>query len=108
MLVDAAQLTENSRLEADVVIVGGGVAGITLARQLADTGLSVLVLESGGEKPEPRTQSLYEGTMTLGGPGNDPRPLNEYLVSSRVRCLGGSGNVWVASPRRSIPSLQKR
>ena len=94
MLVDAAQLTENSRLEADVVIVGGGVAGITLARQLADTGLSVLVLESGGEKPEPRTQSLYEGTMTLGGPGNAPRPLNEYLVSSRVRCLGGSGNVW--------------
>ena len=32
--------------------------------------------------------------MTLGGPGNDPRPLNEYLVSSRVRCFGGSGNVW--------------
>ena len=94
MLVDAAQLTENSRLEADVVIAGGGVAGIALARQLADAGLSVLVLESGGEAPEPRTQSLYEGTMTLGGPGNDPRPLNEYLVSSRVRCFGGSGNVW--------------
>ena len=94
MLIDAAKLTENSRLEADVVIVGGGMAGITLARQLADTGLSVLVLESGGEKPEPRTQSLYAGTMTLGGPGNDPRPLNEYLVASRVRCLGGSGNVW--------------
>jgi choline dehydrogenase-like flavoprotein len=94
MLVDTAQLTENSRLEADVVIAGGGVAGITLARQLADAGLSVLVLESGGEKPEPRTQSLYEGTMTLGGPGNEPRPLNDYLVSSRLRCFGGSGNVW--------------
>lgn len=94
MLVDAAQLTENSRLEADIVVAGGGVAGIALARQLADAGLSVLVLESGGEAPEPRTQSLYEGTMTLGGPGNDPRPLNEYLVSSRVRCFGGSGNVW--------------
>jgi flavin-dependent dehydrogenase len=49
MLVDAAQLTENSRLEADVVIAGGGVAGIALARQLADAGLSVLILESGGE-----------------------------------------------------------
>ena len=94
MLVDAAQLTENSRLEADVVIAGGGVAGIALARQLADTGFSVLVLESGGEKPEQRTQSLYEGTMTMGGPGNEPRPLNEYLVSSRLRCFGGSGNVW--------------
>lgn len=94
MLIDAATLTENSRLEADVVVAGGGVAGIALARQLADTGLSVLVLESGGEQPEPRTQSLYEGTMTLGGPGNDPRPLNDYLVASRVRCFGGSGNVW--------------
>lgn len=94
MLVDAAQLTENSRLEADVVIVGGGVAGIALARQLADTGLSVLVLESGGEKPEQRTQALYEGTMTMSGPGNEPRTLNEYLVASRLRCFGGSGNVW--------------
>ena len=94
MLVDAAQLTANSRLEADVVIVGGGVAGITLGRQLGDTGLSVLVLESGGENPEPRTQALYAGTMTLGGPGNEPRPLNEYLSSSRLRCFGGSGNVW--------------
>ncbi len=94
MLVDAAQLTENSRLEADVVIAGGGVAGIALARQLADAGLSVLILESGGEKPEQRTQSLYQGTMTMGGPGNDPRPLNDYLLSSRLRCFGGSGNVW--------------
>ncbi|HET9446801.1 MAG TPA: GMC family oxidoreductase [Steroidobacteraceae bacterium] len=94
MLIDAAQLTENSRLEADVVIAGGGVAGIALARQLADSGLSVLVLESGGENPEQRTQALYEGTMTMGGPGNDARRLNEYLVSSRLRCFGGSGNVW--------------
>ena len=94
MLVDAAQLTENSRLEADVVIAGGGVAGIALARQLADEGMSVLILESGGETPEARTQALYEGTMTLGGPGNDPRPMNDYLVASRVRCFGGSGNVW--------------
>ena len=29
--------------------------------------------------------------MTIGGPGNDPRPLNDYLVSSRLRCFGGSG-----------------
>jgi choline dehydrogenase-like flavoprotein len=94
MLIDAAQLTENSRLEADVVIAGGGMAGIALARQLADTGVSVLILESGGEGQEPRTQSLYEGTMTLSGPGNDPRPLNEYMIASRVRCFGGSGNVW--------------
>jgi flavin-dependent dehydrogenase len=55
MLVDTAQLSENSHLEADVVIVGGGVAGIALSRQLADSGLSVLVLESGGDKPEART-----------------------------------------------------
>jgi len=94
MLVDTAQLSENSHLEADVVIVGGGVAGIALSRQLADSGLSVLVLESGGDKPEARTQALYAGTMTLGGPGNDARPLNDYLAASRVRCFGGSGNVW--------------
>lgn len=93
MLIDAEQLEDHSRIEADVVIVGGGVAGLALARQIADSGHDVAVLESGGEKPADRTQALYKGRMTLSGAGAS-RDLGDYLTSSRVRCLGGSGNVW--------------
>src|SRR5436189_2433925 len=34
-------------VSADVVVVGAGIAGLTTARLLADTGRSVLVIESG-------------------------------------------------------------
>jgi choline dehydrogenase-like flavoprotein len=93
MLIDAEQLQDDSRIDADIVIVGGGVAGLSLARQLADDGHDVAVLESGGEKPDDRTQALYKGRMTLSGAGTS-RDLGDYLTASRVRCYGGSGNVW--------------
>jgi choline dehydrogenase-like flavoprotein len=94
MMIDAEQLENRSLIEGDIVIVGGGVAGIALAKQLGDAGHDVVVLESGGNEPELRTQSLYAGTMTLGTPGSSTRDLGDYLSTSRVRCYGGSGNVW--------------
>ncbi|MGH8188140.1 MAG: FAD-dependent oxidoreductase, partial [Steroidobacteraceae bacterium] len=94
MLIDAQELNADSVIEADVVIAGAGIAGIALARQLGGAGLQVAVLESGGEAPEMRTQSLYSGRTTLSGPGNDARELDDYMISSRVRCFGGSGNAW--------------
>jgi choline dehydrogenase-like flavoprotein len=38
---------ENSRFDADVVIVGGGKAGLTLAREFIGTSTRLLILESG-------------------------------------------------------------
>jgi choline dehydrogenase-like flavoprotein len=94
MFIDAEQLEDRTTIESQILIVGGGMAGITLARQLGDAGLDVAILEGGGEKPDDRTQSLYAGTMTIGDGQDSPRRLDEYLTSSRVRCFGGSGNVW--------------
>ncbi len=94
MLLDAEQLQAGALLEAKVIIAGGGMAGLLLARQLGDAGLDVIVLESGGQAQDARIQSLYAGKMTLGGSGNAERTMDEYLIASRVRCLGGSGNVW--------------
>ncbi|MGH8175621.1 MAG: GMC oxidoreductase [Steroidobacter sp.] len=94
MIIDAKDLQEDSVIEGDVVIAGGGMAGITLARQLGDAGLDIVILESGGAAPDQRMQALYKGKMTLGGPGNSTRNLDEYLGSSRVRCFGGSGMRW--------------
>ena len=47
---------------ADIVVVGGGAAGCVLAARLAENGLTVLVLEAGGdpleEEPRPGERSL--------------------------------------------------
>lgn len=94
MFIDAEQLNDQSTIDSRVLIVGGGIAGIALARQLADAGLDVAILESGGEKPDDRVQDLYAGSMTVGDAHSGARRLDEYLTSSRVRCFGGSGNVW--------------
>jgi len=39
-------ISENPRVEADVVVVGGGFAGITAARELKQAGLTVALLEA--------------------------------------------------------------
>ncbi|MBV7316289.1 GMC family oxidoreductase [Shewanella sp. NIFS-20-20] len=44
---DGSQLTDNIRLEADVIIIGSGAGGGTAAEILAKRGLSVIVVEGG-------------------------------------------------------------
>ena len=73
----------------DVCIVGGGMAGITLAMELRDTPLSVCLLESGAESLDTATQALYAGTID----GNYSYELDEC----RARWLGGSSNRWAGS-----------
>ncbi len=50
--------------EYDVVIVGTGPAGMSLANELNGTGLRVALLESGGEGFDADTQLLYDGPVT--------------------------------------------
>ena len=46
--------------EADVVVVGSGAAGATVACTLAEAGLEVIVLEEGGwARTEDFTEHLY-------------------------------------------------
>ena len=94
MIIDAARLPDGSSIEGDLVIIGGGIVALTLARELAATGAEIVILESGGMSPTPGAQALYEGTGRLSGPAGAPRDLSEYVVRSRVRWFGGSGNVW--------------
>ena len=87
MIDDALELSDGESLRADVCIIGAGAAGITVALELAGTGISVLLLESGGLKPEKDTQRLYEGAVA-----------NERLHSPphryRERRFGGSTTIW--------------
>ncbi|MFO1038929.1 MAG: GMC family oxidoreductase [Geminicoccaceae bacterium] len=86
MIEDLRDAEDGKTLEADIVIIGGGVAGITLALELANSKLSVIVAESGGHDLEWETQALSEGAVTG----------TEYfaLEACRLRYLGGSSNHW--------------
>ena len=87
MMLDASELPTGKTLTADLCIVGAGAAGITLALQLIDSGLEVLVLESGGLKPEAATQALYSGSVREARLHSPP---DRY----RQRRFGGTSTIW--------------
>lgn len=93
-IIDARTLPNASQIEADLVIIGGGLAGITLAKELAGGPLKVAILESGGLEIDMENQALYAGSGVQKAPGNPDRPFDNYPVQSRIRALGGSGHVW--------------
>lgn len=92
--IDARTLPAGRRIEGDLIVVGGGLAGITIARQFAGSKVKVVVLESGGREFDDATQDLYDAPATMRAPGNPDRPFDFYPRSSRARVLGGSGMVW--------------
>lgn len=86
MRFDARSVEEGTTLRADVAIVGGGAAGITLALALRDKGLDVFLLEGGDATGSPAQQDIYKGRMT---------GLRTWqLDSCRFRQLGGSTVAW--------------
>lgn len=87
MIADAREIPAGTLLRADLCIVGAGAAGIALALALEESGLDVIVLESGGDAPEPETQQLYAGTVA------DAR-LHPPPEHYRVRRFGGSTTLW--------------
>jgi len=89
--IDARELDRTDPIESDVCIVGGGAAGLTLARDLLAQGRHVAVVESGGRTFDPKNQKLYAG-RNIG--------LSSYPLSqARVRMLGGSTTRWAAQCR---------
>ena len=54
MIEDLRSLPDDLELEADIVVIGGGVAGVTLGCELAGSRLSVIIAESGGLEFEDR------------------------------------------------------
>jgi choline dehydrogenase-like flavoprotein len=90
MFADARELRDGATITGDVCVAGTGPAGITLALRLRDSGLRVVLLESGGLEHDAATQSLYDGEVT----GAD-----YPLSASRLRGFGGSGNHWAGFAR---------
>jgi choline dehydrogenase-like flavoprotein len=85
MILDARALPTGTEYESAVCIVGGGIAGITIALELAMYGVDVCLLEGGGLRYSRKSQSLYDG---------DTEGHNYNLLTTRTRFLGGSSNCW--------------
>lgn len=85
MLIDGRGIADSATIDADICIVGTGAAGIAMAHELADCGLRICLLETGGKDPEPDLESLSEGEND----GDDCVDL-----TSRQRSLGGATHLW--------------
>jgi choline dehydrogenase-like flavoprotein len=92
LLTDIAELASGTDIRGGVCIIGGGAAGITLARQLASRKIDVVLMESGGLQLEQPIQALCGGAL-----GKIP-----YfpLIGTRLRYLGGTTNHWTG---QSVP-----
>ena len=90
MLDNANKVPRGETVHADVCIVGAGAAGITVARELAGTKHSVVLLESGPIEFDQAAQDLYAGSVS---------GLPYDLVKSRLRYFGGATNHWAGQSR---------
>lgn len=86
MHADLRHLPSGHEFEADLCIVGAGIAGINIARQFKDSPYRVVLLESGGLDYEPETQQLAEGENL----GFEYYPLHD----ARLRLFGGTTAIW--------------
>lgn len=86
MIIDLRDHDPQEPVIGAVCIVGAGPAGITLALELANKGVDVILMESGGRTYEAETQALYEGEVIGDG--------NTDIASSRLRQFGGTSGHW--------------
>jgi choline dehydrogenase-like flavoprotein len=90
MYIDSSEIDRDRVIQAQVCVIGGGAVGITLARELMEAGLEVILLESGSQEFDQATQDLYAGVESGTVLGSD----TEYLTETRNRYYGGTTNTW--------------
>jgi hypothetical protein len=92
VILDGRSCSDGETVTADVCIIGGGPAGITIAHELSRTNLKVVLIESGSAKGESAAEKLNAGGQVSGGFA----PLTLF----RRRVLGGASVVWAG---RCVP-----
>lgn len=103
-----SDLDDNRTLRADLVIVGGGPAGLTVAQQVAGSGVRVLVVESGlaiedadhaalnavENVGELQTAEQMAKRTTFHGRNAKAWSPETQAFGVRCRALGGSTHAW--------------
>ena len=105
--LDAAQLTRDTELEADVVVIGSGAGGGVTAEILSQAGLKVAIVEEGplvgSSDFHMREREAYE---QLYQESAGRQTTDHAITILQGRCVGGSTTVnWTASfrtPRRTL------
>ena len=87
MIIDGSKLDAATIVDAGLCIMGGGVAGIVIAKELSKTFKHIVLIESGGQEYNSETQSLYASSKKSSSAYPD-------TTHSRMRLLGGSSNHW--------------
>lgn len=87
MRIERLNEVRDEELVADLVIIGSGPAGLTIARELRACGADVLVLESGDLESDAELDALNE-IESIGA----ARVMDQRLVRNRV--LGGTSATW--------------
>ena len=87
MLIRANDIVDGSCMQAAICIVGGGAAGITIARTLAQKNVDVILVAGGGARETALDRDLYAGLVT-------PPHTHEPLQENRIRAWGGSTVAW--------------
>jgi choline dehydrogenase-like flavoprotein len=88
MLIDGRTLPCDTALETDICIIGSGPAGLTLALELQNTNLDVILLEAGDKEPDPDWLSLVDVETT-------DQAYPHSFRRSRARCFAGTSVRWV-------------
>ncbi len=86
-LADLRKSSKIDQLTSEILIVGAGAVGLSLAVDLARRGADVTVLEAGATDVEKRSQEFFETAEWSGYP-------LEGLHLGRFRALGGTTNFW--------------
>ena len=87
MIEDARPIAAGSILEADLCIVGGGAAAISVALEYMKSGRSIILLPGGGPNQTGSAIDLYRGKV-------NPAGSHEPLEENRLRMWGGTTTVW--------------
>lgn len=86
-MMDLSEVRSDVSLSCDVLIIGGGPAGLTVAKGLEGSGLDVLVLESGGLEETPEAESLNEVVA-------DPETWTEAQIQRRKEYHASQARFW--------------
>jgi choline dehydrogenase-like flavoprotein len=105
---NVAEFGADAAINADLVIIGGGPAGLTIAREFFGSSTEVLVLESGQltETPratdlntvesigEPKGEAQTRRRIEWHGSGSSSWSPESQPYGVRCRVLGGSSHAW--------------